>query len=105
MEYINTSDKRRGGREIIRATKIRNKAGRARSRVNYATLIKGKDGFGTRAKIREGERKFILFKLTKVTLIRLKMMKLNLNPYLRQNLPYFNSLKDRRILQKLTKSI
>ena len=48
--------------ERIRATKVRNKAGRARSRVNYAILIKGKDGFGIRAKRREGERKFILFK-------------------------------------------
>ena len=33
----------------------------------------------------------------------MKMMKLDLNPYLGQNLPYFNSLKDHRILHKLAK--
>ena len=32
-------------------------------------------------------------------------MKLNLNPYLSHNLPYFNSLKDHRILQKLTRKV
>ena len=54
--------------------KVINKAGRARSRdfFYYAALIKGKDGFGTQAKRREGEREFILFKLAKVGSLLLK---------------------------------
>lgn len=51
---------------------------------------------------RIGTEDFNLVRLGNIHLIRTKMMKLNLNPYLSENLEYYQALKTDRVLTRLS---